>query len=344
MRRFAPLLAAALPAALLAACSGEPAPTAAGSPTTSAAATTLTLYSGRSEELLAPVVSRFEEETGSDVEVRYAGSGELATTILQEGDASPADVYYAQDPAFAGALSDAGALLPLPADVRGLVPAAYSDPDGRWVGVTARARVLVVNPDLVPVLPDSVFELTDPAWAGRLGIAPTNASFIAFVAAMLVTEGEERTREWLEGIVANDPVIFDGNSPIVSAVDAGDVAAGLVNHYYLLRLGAEQGSTTAVNHVFAPGDPGALVLPTAAGVLATTDDEEGALELVRFLLSPETQTYFLEDVLEYPLVDGVGTPAGQPPLAELAGPAVDLGAMAGALDRATTLIAEAGLT
>lgn len=347
MRRLALLLSVSL----LAACAGEATTTTEDPSTTSTDVTadegttsSLTLYSGRSEELVGPVIAAFEDETGIDVDVRYAGSGELATTILEEGDRSPADVYYAQDPAFAGALSEAGALAELPADILALVPDRYSDPDGRWVGVTARARVLVMNPDLVPEPPSSVFDLTDPAWAGRLGVAPTNASFIAFVAGMLVTEGEEQTREWLEGIAANDPVIFDGNSPIVAATDAGDVAAGLVNHYYLLRLEAEQGSATAVNHVFAPGDPGALVLPTAAGVLASSENEEAALSLVRFLLSPESQEYFLEEVFEYPLVEGIGTPAGQPPLTDLAGPDVDLGAMAEELDRATTLISEAGLT
>lgn len=347
MRRLALLLSVSL----LAACAGEATTTTEDPSTTSTDVTadegttsSLTLYSGRSEELVGPVIAAFEDETGIDVDVRYAGSGELATTILEEGDRSPADVYYAQDPAFAGALSEAGALAELPADILALVPDRYSDPDGRWVGVTARARVLVMNPDLVPEPPSSVFDLTDPAWAGRLGVAPTNASFIAFVAGMLVTEGEERTREWLEGIAANDPVIFDGNSPIVAATDAGDVAAGLVNHYYLLRLEAEQGSATAVNHVFAPGDPGALVLPTAAGVLASSENEEAALSLVRFLLSPESQEYFLEEVFEYPLVEGIGTPAGQPPLTDLSGPDVDLGAMAEELDRATTLISEAGLT
>lgn len=344
MRRLAPLVAAVV----LAACAGEPTATAPEEiPSTTATQpeeASLTVYSGRSEELVGPVIAAFEAETGIDVDVRYAGSGELATTILQEGDLSPADVYYAQDPAFAGALSEAGALAELPADILELVPGRYSDTSGRWVGVTARARVLVINPELVPDPPAAVFDLIDPEWAGRLGVAPTNASFIAFVGGMLVTEGEERTREWLEGIAANDPVIFDGNSPIVSAVDAGDVAAGLVNHYYLLRLEAEQGSVAAVNHVFAPEDPGGLVLPTAAGVLTSSENEGAALSLIRFLLSAETQRHFLEEVYEYPLLEEVGTPSGQPPLADLAGPEVDLGAMADALDRATTLISEAGLT
>jgi iron(III) transport system substrate-binding protein len=200
--------------------------------TTGAGGSSLIVYSGRSEELVAPVIEAFETETGTDVEVRYAGSGELATTLLQEGDSSPADVFWAQDPAFAGAVAEAGLFSPLPPEVIARVPERFSDADGRWVGVTGRARVMVYNPDLMAEdeLPADVWSLTDPAWRGRLGIAPTNGSFVAFVAAMALVEGEERTTEWLEAIAENDPVIYDGNAPIVAAVDAGDIAAGLVNH------------------------------------------------------------------------------------------------------------------
>jgi iron(III) transport system substrate-binding protein len=319
-------------------------------PDTSASTTAgerqLVVYSGRSAELVEPLIEQFEDATGIDVEVRYAGSGELATTLLQEGDQSPADVFFSQDPAYAGAVARAGLLRELPADVLSQVPARFSDEEGRWVGITARNRVFVYNPDLVAEadLPADIWALTDPVWQGRLGIAPTNASFVAFVAGMLLTDGEERTLQWLEGIAANDPVIFDGNSPIVAAVDAGDVAGGLVNHYYLLRLQAEQGAATARNHFFQTADPGALVLPTGVGVLTTAAHPDEALEFVRFLLSEPAQSFFLEEVLEYPLVEGIGTPSGQVPLADLPTPDIALSDLATVLDRATELISEAGLT
>lgn len=353
MRR--PALATAL-ALLVAACGGA----TGGATTTTATETTtpettttapsadrrLVVYSGRSEELVAPLFDRFEEATGIDLEVRYAGSGELATTLLQEGARSPADVFFSQDPAFAGAVALAGLFQPLPDDVLSQVPARFSDEEGRWIGITARNRVFVYNPGLVAddELPPDIWALTDPAWNGRIGVAPTNGSFVAFVAGMLLAEGEERTLEWLQGISANAPVIFDGNSPIVAAVDGGDVDAGLVNHYYLLRIEAEQGEATARNHFFQTGDPGALVLPTGAGVLATAANPDEALEFIRFLLSEEAQTFFLEEVLEYPLVEGIGTPPGQTPLADLPTPDVPLSDLATVLDRATELISEAGLT
>ncbi len=309
-----------------------------------ATARSLVLYSGRSEDLVAPIVESFEQESGIEVEVRYADSGEAATTLLQEGDQSPADAFWSQDPAFAGAVALGDMFEPLPDDVLSLVDPRYSDGEGRWVGITARSRVLVYNPDLVEEPPETIWELTETQWARRLGIAPTNGSFVAFVSAMVLTEGEDRTLEWLQGIAANEPQIFDGNSPIVAATDTGDVDMGLVNHYYLLRLQDEQGGSTAVNHFFQSGDPGALVMPSGIGVIAESANGDEALEFVRFLLGTEAQTYFLEEVFEYPLVEGIGTPAGQVPLDQL--PTLDLDPtdLATVVDTATDLIAEAGLT
>lgn len=307
-------------------------------------ARSMVLYSGRSEDLVAPLMARFEEATGIDVEVRYAGSGEMATTLVQEGSQTPADAFWSQDPAFAGAVAREGLFQTLPDDILGLVDRRFSDGEGRWVGITARSRVLVYNPGLVENPPADIWALTDPAWEGRLGVAPTNGSFVAFVSAMVLTEGSDRTREWLDGIAANDPVIFDGNSPIVEAVDAGDVDAGLVNHYYLLRLADEQGGATAVNHFFADGDPGALVMPSGIGVIEGADNGDEALELVRFLLDGEAQTYFLEEVFEYPLVEDIGTPSGQMALDDLPTLDIDPSDLATVVDQATDLIAEAGLT
>ncbi len=304
----------------------------------------MVLYSGRSEDLVAPLIERFEAETGISVDVRYAGSGELATTIIQEGEQSPADVFWSQDSAFAGAVALEGLFEPLPDDIQSLVPARFSDSEGRWVGITARSRVFVLNPELVADPPADIWALTDPEWSGRVGIAPTNGSFVAFVSGMVLAEGEDRTREWLQGMAANDPVIFDGNSPIVEAVNAGDVDAGLVNHYYLLRLASEQGGATAVNHSFGSGDPGALVLPSGAGLLATSANREAGLEFIRFLLSEESQQYFLEEIFEYPTVAGAGTPLGQVPLEELPEVDIDVSELATVIDTATNLIAEAGLT
>jgi iron(III) transport system substrate-binding protein len=307
--------------------------------------TTLTVYSGRNQELVQPLFDQFTEQTGVQLEVRYAGSTDLAATLREEGSNSPADVFFAQDPASLGAVAEQGLLATLPDTLLGLVSDRFSDGEGRWIGISGRARVVVYDPTVISAadLPSDVTGFTDPAWAGRFGIAPGNGSFLAFVAAMIVMDGEDATRTWLDGIAANDPGSFTNNSSIVAAVDAGEIEAGLVNHYYLLRLQAEQGETVAANHFLASEGPGSLVMPAGVGILATSDDIEAAERFIEFLLSQEAQEYFATETFEYPLVSGVDPIAGLPPLSSLGAPQLDLSALAAALDRATDLVAEAGL-
>lgn len=303
----------------------------------------LVIYSGRSEELVAPLIEQFKNETGIEVEVRYGDSTELAATLLEEGSSTAADVFFAQDPASLGAVNDL--FDTLPTEILSSVPERFSDTSARWVGVSGRVRVLVYNPELVSEsdLPGSVFNLTDERWSGRIGIAPTNGSFLAFVASMILVEGEEKTLEWLKGLAANHPVDYPKNSPIVEAVDAGDIAVGLVNHYYLLRLRSEKGGSTARNHFFSGGDPGGLVMPAGIGILAATDQPQAARRFVEFLLGADSQRFFAEKTFEYPLVTGVAASPDLPPIDSLSTPAIDLSQLAGALDRATDLVTEAGL-
>ncbi len=336
-------IAAAILALVLGACGG-PATDNGTTTTGEGEPVSLVLYSGRNENFAQPVIDAFTAATGIEVEVRYGGTGDLATTIAAEGNASPADVFWAQDPAFIGGIAKQGLLAPLPPDVLGLVDSRFSDDDGLWVGITGRSRVFIYNTDLVSEgdLPSDIWELTEPAWRGRFGIAPTNGSFVAFVTGMVLAEGEERTLEWLKGVAANDPVIFDGNGPIVDAVVAGDLPAGLTNHYYLLQRVAQLGEVPARNHFFSSGDPGGLVMATGAGVLASSANPDAAADLIRYLLSAESQAHFLT-LFEYPLVDGVGTPAGQLALDELPTLNVSLTDTADTLEPALALIAEAGL-
>jgi iron(III) transport system substrate-binding protein len=331
----------------VAACGDSPtsvtAPTQAGSTGSGDAGQTLLVYAGRSEELVGPLVERFKSESGVDVDIRYGTSSEMAATILSEGSNSPADVFFAQEPASLGSI--ALLLEPLPESLLSQVPDRFRDPDGLWVGTTVRSRVLAFNPDLIgeDQLPASYKDLVDPRWHGRFAIAPTNASFIAFVSAQILLEGEDSARQWLQGIALNDPIEFDGNSPIAAAVDAGDVAMGLINHYYLLRLEAEQGDITARNHFFPVADAGSLLMPAGASILASARNQNSALAFVEFVLSAESQAYFAESVFEYPVVEGVPGPIGTPALEDLVSPNLPSVDLAAVLDKATDLIAEAGL-
>ena len=301
----------------------------------------LVVYSGRAEELVGPLLLQFEAESGIEVEIRYSDSSELAATLLAEGEETAADVFFAQDPASLGAA--AGLMAPLSGETLDLVDARFRDREGRWVGTSGRVRVVVHNTDTDLPLPQTIDEAVDPAWAGEMGVAPTNGSFLAFVSAMILERGEEGTREWLEALAANDPVEFDGNAPIVEATDTGEVGGGLVNHYYLLRLRAEGQGNNTENHFIPAGDVGSLVMPAGVGVMANSDSPEAAQDFVDFLLADEAQTYFATETFEFPLIEGIPQPDGVPALSEIAAPDIDLSDLAGVLDQATRLVAEAGL-
>lgn len=331
-RRRAALLAAAAGALAfaLAACGGG----ATAAPSTLATAAPdatpeakVVVYSGRSEELVGPILARFEEATGIETEVRYAGTSELAATILEEGDNSPADVFFSQDGGALGALAAEGRLQLLPTDVLELVDPRFRSDDGLWVGVSGRARVLAYDTRELSEadLPASVLDLADPAWKGRLGWVPTNASFQTFVTAMRAQLGDEATKAWLEAVRANEPRVYEGNSAALQAVAAGEVDAALVNHYYLFQAQRESGDALPVaNHFFTGGDPGALVNVAGVGILPTADHPVAADRLVRFLLAEEAQRYFSDETFEYPLVTGIAADDRLPPLETIESPDLDL--------------------
>ena len=309
---------------------------------------TLVVYSGREEELVAPLFERFEQETGISVEVRYADSAELAATIAEEGGNSPADVFFAQDPGSLGAVEEQ--LAKLPDDVLSRVDERFRDDAGRWVGTSGRARVLVYNTDELGEVnvPDSVFDLTDPKWKGKVGLAPTNASFQAFVTAMRLDVGDERTRRWLEDLKANDPKFYEKNTPTVEAVAAGEIQIGLVNHYYLYLVKAEQPDAPIENKYLPGNDPGALVSVAGAGILDGAEHADAAERFVEFLLADPQQRFYTDEAeeAEIPLVAGIAPRAGVPTLAELSGrgPNVDLSSFGAELERTLELLNETGYT
>jgi iron(III) transport system substrate-binding protein len=310
-----PLLAAMFLAALTAGCGDD-------------GSESVTVYSGRSRELVAPILERFSALSGVEVRVKYASTSELAATLREEGSRSPADVYIAQDAGALGAVEAAGLLALLDGELLERVPPAFRSAAGRWVGISGRARTIVYNTEQVDAaeLPASILGFTDARWKGKIGWAPANGSFQAFVTALRLVHGEDAAREWLEGIRANDPVEYPKNTPIVAAVGAGEIAVGFVNHYYLHRFLAEEGEGfKARNFYTAPGDVGTLINVAGAAILESSDSKDAATALLRFLLGEEAQRYFTEETYEYPLVEGVEANADLRSISELQPVQLDLG-------------------
>lgn len=300
--------------------------TACGSQTETGSGDKLVVYSGRSEELVKPLIEQFSAETGIEVETRYASSGELAAQLLTEGDKSPADVFLSQDAGALGAVSKAGLLAPIDAETLAAVPEQYSAADGTWVGVSGRARVIVYNPTLAPNPPDTIDGLLAPEWKGKIGFAPSNASWQSFVTGLRVVRGEDGAEQWLNAFKAQDPQAFENNVAVRDAVDSGQIPLGLANHYYLYELIHSKGpdAVVAANKFMAPGDPGGLVNVAGVGVLKTAPAPEKAQQFAAYLIGESAQKYFAEETMEYPLIAAVAPSAEMPPLADLQPPAVDL--------------------
>ena len=312
---------------------------ACATPAPSDSAESITIYSGRSEELIEDLLTTFTEETGIEVEVRYGDSAELAAQILEEGDNIRADVYFGQDAGALGALANEGVTKTLPTDITDLVGTEYKSVNGQWVGVSGRGRVFVYDPAKVSQIPTSYKDLMDPSWKGRIGIAPTNASFQAFITAIRVLEGEQAAIDFLNAMKENG-VLFEKNSIILQAVQDGVVDAGLVNHYYWWELAAEIGEENMKPEIawFKDGDTGNLI--NVAGV-AVLSDNPSAMVFAKWLLGETAQNYFVERTREYSLT-GVPEVAGLKPLKDIKAPTIDLSDL-DSLAETLELIRKAGL-
>jgi iron(III) transport system substrate-binding protein len=231
----------------------------------------------------------------------------------------------------------------LSAEIASAIPATYVAANRNWVGVTGRARVFAYAPDRVKVLPQSVTDLTKSEYKNQIGIAPTNASFQAFLTALIENKGADFAKNWLKGLQANGVKIYAKNSAIVEAIDKGEISIGLVNHYYIWEVSEGLGRAINVkNGFFAPGDLGNLINVSGAGVLASSKKYAAAEDLINFLTSAASQARFVTDTHEYSLIAGAAAPAGVPALDQIGAPTVDLASLKN-IQATQDLLIEVGL-
>ncbi len=327
-------LIAAISATSLTGCAKETTPTSGDQ--------TITVYSGRSEDLIQPLLDQFSAETGIGVEVRYSDSASLAAQILEEGDNVQADVFFSQDAGALGAVSESGAFKELNSDITELVAAKYRSTDNTWTGVSGRSRVMSYDPAQVSEaeLPKSIFDLADPKWKGKVGIAPTNASFQSAMTALRVLKGQDAGAKWLAAMKTN-AVLFEKNGQILEAVEAGEISIGLINHYYWFERAAEVGKDKMASKMawFEAGDVGNLINVAGIGVLS---DKPEAQTFAKWLLGDTAQKFFVEKTAEYSLT-GLAPAGGLMPLSEVPAAKIDLSALAPLADT-LDLIRGAGLT
>ena len=347
------LLALGLLVAAACGTGGEQAAGTEATPTAAATAVTtptlrpsgsITVYSGRNEALVGPIIKRFATDSGIKVNVRYGDTTALASTLLEEKDRSPADVYIAQDGGALGAVEYAALFTKVDAGALERVNPLYRSAAGQWVGLSGRARVVVYNPKTTDpaTLPKSIIEFTDPKWKGKIGWAPTNASLQSFVTALRVAQGNAKAKAWLEAIKTNGAVEFANNGAIVQAVSKGEITVGFVNHYYAYQLGKQDPALSAKNYYTAAGDIGSLVNVAGAGVLKSSKNQPAAQALIAYLVSDVGQKYFVDETFEYPVVSTVAANADLKSIAEIKPPAIDLNKLED-LQGTVKLMREAGI-
>ena len=306
----------------------------------------VTVYSGRSENLIGPALEAFACETGTEVAVRWGSSTDLALLLSEEGDRTAADVFLSRSPGPVGFLESEGLLGTIDDDVLGLVSADNRSKGATWIGFSGRKRVLVHNIDSVPPeeLPSSVFDLTGERYRGRVAIPATNGSFVDWFTVFRDQYGSDTAEQWLRDMVANDARPYPNNRSIVEAAGRGEIDMGLVNHYYQYQEAAAAGDRhRAANHDLDDDDIGSLLIITAATVTAGSDSTEAANDLIAYLLTAPVQRYFSEGTFEYPLAAGVEPAAVLPPLKALEIGSVDFDALGGGFAETIAIIEASGI-
>jgi iron(III) transport system substrate-binding protein len=288
---------------------------------------TLTIYAGRSQALVHPILEQFSKDTGIKIQVKYGDGTDLALGILEEGDNSPADIFYGQDVGAFGALKAENRLSELPQGILDKVKPAFRSPDGLWVGISGRQRVMVYNTDEINpnTLPKSVLDYAKPEWKNRLGVVPRSDGFPEFITALRLVRGEAFARQWLLQLKDTNPTLFVNNLSALAAVESGEIDVAFLNHYYLFRLLEERGEGyKARNFYFSDGDLGGLFIVAAMAIMNTSKNRASAERFIEYMLQEKAQEYFTQKTKEYPLVEGVSADPGLQPLSEIEPPEIDL--------------------
>lgn len=305
----------------------------------------LVVYNAQHQELMEEIVPLFEEETGLDVELRNGKDLEMANQIVAEGEDSPADVFLTENSPAMSIVDNEGLFAPVSEEALAPIPEQYVPSSKNWTGFIARSTVVMYNTDQATAedMPESILEFAEPEWKGRISFSPTGADFQAIVSAVLATEGEQATRDWLAGLKENG-LVLQNNLVVLQTVNSGEVEAGIAYHYYWYRDQTEAGdnSDSSALHFFGDQDPGAFLSVSGAGVLASSENAEDAQRFVEFLTSTEGQQAIADSyALEYPLNPEASLGQGVKPFEELEPPAIDVATLNGPV--VTDLMTEAGL-
>lgn len=287
----------------------------------------ITVYNAQHESLTRAWADGFTKETGIKVTIRKGGDTELANQIVQEGAASPADVFVTENSPAMVLVEKAGLFEVLPKEVLEQVPAQFRPESGRWTGVAARSTVFVYDKRKLNAeeLPHSLLDLADAKWKGHWAASPSGADFQAIVGALLELKGEKVTADWLKAMKANSTA-YRGNSVAMKAVNAGEVDGAVIYHYYYFGDQAKtaENSGNVGLHYFRHQDPGAFLSTSGAGVLASSKHKKEAEAFVKWMSGRHGQAVLRDgDSFEYAIATGAESNPKLEPIAKLQAPKVE---------------------
>jgi iron(III) transport system substrate-binding protein len=306
---------------------------------------TITVYNAQHESLTQAWADAFTAQTGVTVVLRNGSDSELGNQLVQEGAASPADVFLTENSPAMALVENAGLFTPVDAATLDQVPEAYRPSTGNWTGIAARTTVFAYNPTMLAEdqLPASLLDLQEPEWKGRWAASPGGADFQAIVSALVGLKGEDAARSWLAGMKANFTA-YQGNTTVMKAVNAGEIAGGVIYHYYWYGDQAKTGenSQNVKLHFFKNEDPGAFVSISGGGVLKTSKNAAAAQAFLAFITGVDGQTILQTgDSFEYAIASDVDAHPDLVPLDELDAPTIDPSTLDSKLT--TDLMTEAGI-
>lgn len=342
-------IALAATAALgLTACGGSTSPAATTAPSASADAKVsgeITVYNAQHESLTKEWIDAFTAETGVKVTMRQGSDTELSNQIIQEGAASPADVFLTENSPAMAQVENAGLFADVDAATVEQVPEEYRPSTNKWTGIAARSTVLVYDKAKLTEdqLPKSMLDLAKPEWKGKWAASPSGADFQAIVAALVELKGEAAADEWLTGMKENFKA-YKGNSTAMKAVNAGEVDAALIYHYYYYGDQAKTGenSKNVTPYYFKNQDPGAFVSVSGGGVLKTAKNAAAAQAFLKFVTGKKGQEVLQKGTsFEYAIASDVPANEKLVPLADLQAPTVDPAKLNST--KVTELMTKAGL-
>ena len=311
----------------------------------------ITIYSGRTRDQIDPVFVALEERYDDlTISVDWNSNDVQVSQILQEGEATPADLMYSQDPGALGELERNGVLQELPPDIVDAVPGSYRESDGHWTGVTGRVRAIQYNTERWDGddFPTDIMEFaTDDRFEGIISTRPNSGTFRGFIQAMVELEGEDATRKWVRAMVEDQDIqLFSGGSDQAEAINRGgdgDPVVALGNSYYAARI-LNEDPDAPVSVTFTENDAGCLFSVSGIGVTNQVDDPELVAEFIRHLLAEEGQEFMMNANGEYPVVEGVDYVGDLPDLEDIDPPEFDLSDFDMDLREAGDLLDEEGLS